>query len=647
MGGDQMVIPTYTLSDPSIGSMNQNTFTASGNHGGTVTLTANYNGAIALATIHLKVKATITTACPGCPAFPGDGAPPCTGLDPTVVYPADGVLMPPNLNQLEVHFTPNGAGNLYEVDFQNSDTDVRVMTKCTDAVDTHGIASGGCVLALDKPEWDLIAKSNRGGDSVKVTVRATNNNSCVSTSTSSPMVNFAEEDITGAIYYWKSVVSGGTAGVGGAIYRKSFGDSKPEEIITASSGTGFSATCYGCHFLSRDGARMTVNADDNDSDDEYGDISSGLVDVATKQFITMISYATGQAPGFQTFNHDHSLYLGSSGDGTGMPTKGTATPPPAKQPNGFFVWNGISGNPAPPTWVAGAAMGKRPTMPDWSSTDKNIVYVVPNAFVGGQFSNTDDDHLVGGSLWKMSYGSSMFGMPEEILHSNGENNYYPSYSPDDAFIIFNRVPLQGPIANQAMCTMLSCPNSSFSNPKARVWLLPTKDGSQPVDLEALNGSPAASPVDVSNSWPRWSPFIRSYKGSKLLWVTFSSTRDYGLKVRNHTPIAGMPQRQCYPSYGPEGETYSSFPLNCQQPQVWMAAINLSTAEFASQDPSFPAFYLPFQDIKTHNHTAQWTTTAQPSQPDAGACIGSGEDCTHAPNSCCDGVCGATGTCVIP
>jgi hypothetical protein len=26
------------------------------------------------------------------------------------------------------------------------------------------------------------------------------------------------------------------------------------------------------------------------------------------------------------------------------------------------------------------------------------------------------------------------------------------------------------------------------------------------------------------------------------------------------------------------------------------------------DPSFPAFCLPFQDLKTSNHIAQWTTS---------------------------------------
>ena len=30
-----------------------------------------------------------------------------------------------------------------------------------------------------------------------------------------------------------------------------------------------------------------------------------------------------------------------------------------------------------------------------------------------------------------------------------------------------------------------------------------------------------------------------------------------------------------------------------------------------QDPSYPAFALPFQDISTSNHIAQWTTQVVP------------------------------------
>jgi len=85
----------------------------------------------------------------------------------------------------------------------------------------------------------------------------------------------------------------------------------------------------------------------------------------------------------------------------------------------------------------------------------------------------------------------------------------------------------------------------------------------------------------------------------------------------------------------------------------MAAINLSHLEFASTDPSFVAFWLPFQaevnamGQPNHNHTAQWTETVvdQP-PPDMAACIPSGGMCTPGGTPCCSGGCFG-GVCGIP
>ncbi|HEX9102838.1 MAG TPA: hypothetical protein VF997_11575, partial [Polyangia bacterium] len=115
---------------------------------------------------------------------------------------------------------------------------------------------------------------------------------------------------------------------------------------------------------------------------------------------------------------------------------------------------------------------------------------------------------------------------------------------------------------------------------------------------------------------------------------------YGLRVRNHK--AGM--FPCYPAdslQDPGGQHQQPFDPNCQQPQIWMAAINLSHLEFNSTDPSFVAFWLPFQaevnmaGQPNHNHTAQWTQTVvdQP-PPDMGNCIAAGGACTPGGTQCC-------------
>jgi hypothetical protein len=581
--------------------------------------------------------------CAGC-TFPAMNAPACASSAPALklVYPSDGVLVPPNMNVIAVQWTPFGGYTEYEVDFANAITDTRIVTKCAmQTMDTGQppAASGGCELDLTQAEWSLLANANRGGQAVTITVRGTTDGKCASTSANSVRLSFSQEDLLGAIYYWKSTVTNGT-GIGGQIWVKSFGDSTPEAQVT---GVGnLTGTCNGCHALSRDGLRMVVYSDDNDSDDEYSDITGSLIDMTTKTTIGTSATngnRSGQPPGFSTLSPTHASYLTSDGLGT-TPT------------NNFTLWSGNAGTQT--TTITFGNASDRPTMPDWSPDGKTVIYVLPNKVaqwdgVLGFGTRNDDDHEFGGSLYTIpNNGNNAFGTPTVFLKSNGENNYYPSYSPDGQFVVFDRVAQNTGVSAIDGCTgtapQVSCPNDSFSNPAARLMLVPNVANSATIDLQNANGSTTAAPVPLSNSWPRWSPFVQTYRGNRLLWVAFSSTRDYGVRVRNH--LAGM--YQCYPpdAYELPGGTHrSTFDPACQQPKLWMAAINLSEAK--GTDPSFPAFLLPFQDITTHNHTPQWTeqVVTKPPPPDAGTCVQMNGNCLTDPSACCAPLtCQGTGTC---
>src|SRR3982074_55471 len=223
-------------------------------------------------------------------------------------------------------------------------------------------------------------------------------------------------------------------------------------------------------------------------------------------------------------------------------------------------------------------------MPDWSPDGKSIVYGVPAGEFSPPYWRNDDAHIYGGSLYTVPYtGNGAFGAPAVLLQSNGENNYYPSYSPDVpmSFIIFNRVDNMNA---GATCAGGFCPDDSFSNPAARLMLIgPTPANGPPVDLEKANGSPLTAKLPWSNSYPRWAPFVQTYRGNKLLWFTFSSTRDYGVRVLNHK--TGM--YQCYPSDAaetPGGAHHSTFAPKCQEPQLWMAPLFFAEAQ-SKKDPS--------------------------------------------------------------
>jgi hypothetical protein len=622
-GQDVTAQAAWTVDDPSLGAFSANSFTSNVDHGGTTLVHASYNGLSGFATLHVKLHATVPSDnCPGCPPFPPDTTPMCTATaqTPTVLYPPDGTLVPPNMNVLQLQFD-QGAGNTYfEIDYENAATDVRVLTQCTPITDSKGNATNGCVYDLSQQVWDYIAQSNRGGDPLDIIIRATDaSGSCIATSQTQVAVSFATEDLNGGIYYWQSVAVAGLQGATGGIFRYDFGKrgQTPQAFLAPTASGGTMQRCVGCHFLSRDGAKMTYGNDDPDADDEYSDLKVNLLDVATKT-----ATALTQA-GFQAFTPDHSLLVASNGVGKAPATN-------------FFLFDGNSGAAAAP---ATAATGARSTQPDYSADGSQLVFVQPSSFTFPTYNRIDDNHFTGGSLFTMSASGTSFGTPTALVTSAGENNYYPAFSPDGAFVVFDRVPANG---TAGACTADSCPNDAFANPNARIFLVPAGGGT-PVDLAKLN---AAGPLE--NSWPRFAPTVQHYKGDTIAWVTFASTRDYGDVVRNSTPINGVMQHICYPPESPENtstnKNVTTDPV-CLQPQLWMAAIDLTKAANGA-DASFPAFWLPFQDPTAHNHIAQWVVqlVGPPATGDMGTCVPDGVTCSTGGAQCCNGVCCGNNTC---
>jgi hypothetical protein len=539
--------------------------------------------------------------CPGCIAFPppgGSGPPTCSGQGaaPQLVYPPDQVLLPPNMNVIEVQFLPGNGNAVFEIDFANSATDVRFETMCTAITNTRGGKSGGCAFRLDPTYWSYVATHNRGGDPVGVTVRAAPSDlSCIAGS-NSRQISFGEEDLMGGMYYWQSTTQDGVAGKTGGIFRKDFGnpDPTPEPFLTP----GNLNKCVGCHFLSRDGLQMTYGSDDADSDDEYGDLKVVLYDVTKRT-----AAVTNLPPGFQTFEAaGHASFFASDGKGQSM------TPE-------LLHFNGTTGAAMTTSTLAVlAGAGKRVTHPDWSRDGAKLYFSLATPITGITGYNLKDDlHVTNGSIYSATVSAGAVSLPAVLVGaaSADENNYYPAISPDGSAVVFDR----------ATGTTLPT-HDSFNNPNAALFAVPAAGGT-PVALAKANYKDG-----MTNSWPRWSPFVQMYRGQRIVWMTFSSTRDYGLRVANE----GAQYFNCYPPVSPEdtsGDHAKPFDPNCTQPQIWMAAFSLD-ALTTGGDPSFPAFWLPFQDVAAHNHIAQWVD--QIVTPTG--CQQVGQDCTT--KMCCDG-----------
>jgi hypothetical protein len=548
----------------------------------------------------------IIVGCPGCPTFPNPGSgTTCSdpATDPVLVYPPDNVLLPPNMNVVAVQFMPGNNNAYFEIDFSNSVTDVRLETQCNMVTNTRGVATGGCDFELDPTDWMYISMHNKGGDPVKVTVRGMPANASCVAGSNSRNIDFAEEDITGGIYYWQSMAVNGVAGTTGGIFRKDFGnpDPTPEPFITPNLNASMKK-CVGCHYLSRDGQKMVLGDDDADSDDELGDDHFYLVDVPTRAFGMNQLSAKGFAA-WQGAAHDQFAVS----DGGGM----------ANMPElVLFSGTATTGMGTAQTFAATGLTGKRITNPDWSRDGGTVYFTATTPVTGVTGYNLKDDiHCVNGSIWSVTVSGTTWGTPAPLVTaaSTDENNYYPAIAADGGTLIFDR----------ATGTTLQT-HDSYNNPNAALYAMKVPGGT-PVALANANLHDT-----LTNSWPRWAPAVQMYKGKRISWVTFSSTRDYGVRVANE----GSQYFNCYPPVSPEdtsGDHAKPFDANCTQPQIWMAAVALDDVG-AGADGSFPAFWLPFQDYTAHNHIAQWVDTITMPPPN---CQQNGQTCSTA-MPCCDG-----------
>jgi hypothetical protein len=201
------------------------------------------------------------------------------------------------------------------------------------------------------------------------------------------------------------------------------------------------------------------------------------------------------------------------------------------------------------------------THPDFSPIGDRIVYV--SAATPGA-----DWHFTGGTIITRTYRAADDTFGDEVeLVASAENNFYPSLSPDGQWVLFNR-------------SGTSALDHAYDNANAQLWLVKIDGSVGPLRLDQANLGPG-----LTNSWARWAPFEGTYgdAAEPIYWLTFSSKRDFGVRL-----------------------------VGANRPQVWMTPFFPGRAA-AGQDPTAPAFRLPFQDLDSNNHIAQWTEEVVPIQ----------------------------------
>ena len=422
--------------------------------------------------------------------------------NPTVVYPPANVVMPRNLGDFEVHWT-DSRNNVFEVSLKTEFTDVRAIVP-----GGNGVIANGSWLAFLATEW-LAAVGYE--TSVQFQVKGVDSNNPTSVGEAAPqLVKLSNEAMLGGLYYWAATAQNGPYG----IFRHDM--SKPgqvaEQFMTTAQTEG---RCVACHVLSRDGTRMAVTFDG-------GNGAATLVDVSTKA-----AQASTRGWNFGTFTPDGAQFLAvKAGVLTVLDSNNQAV-------------------------LATMTASGQISHPDLSADGTKLVYV--------QKGDTGADwSFSGGRILMRTYdqASHTFG-PEQMLVSDTTNNYYPSFSPDGKWVLFNR----------------ASTGSVYNNGNATLWVVKS-DGGAPVQLQAANAG-----LGLTNSWGRWAPFQQTLGAGNepIYWVTVSSMREFGVRI------------------GP----------TTRHPQLWMTPF-FPNAAAQAQDPSAAAFRLPFQNIDGNNHIAQWT-----------------------------------------
>ncbi len=502
-GTDVTSTSTLSIDDAALGAFAGPVFTTSSTRGGISHIHARNGTQTAETTIEVD-RALDAIVVPGTPATAptGFGGTATPSLAPTLVYPSDQTIVPPNLPSFQVHFVPQGGTSLYELSFVGATSTVRVYSTCT-------AAGGGCVITLDALTFTEVAIAARGAGTVQLSVRATTGAGAGVGTSAARTLGVTTTPLAGGIYFW--VASSGS------ILRFDFGraGAAPETFI----GGGGPFACVGCHTLSRDGSRVNVGRF------IPGPATSQIYDVATR---TAIGATFGS--NFATFSPDNTRLLASDGAHMGVIDTSTG-----------MVTTGLA-----PGFVG--------SMPDWSPDGSRAVFsraasVPPFGGTPGQSGRAD--------LMAMPYAGGSFGAATTLVHSAGEDNYYPSYSPDGTWVLFNRSAVE-----------------SYNAIDAHLWAVRSDGSGAPIALAAADGT-----GDLGNSWPKWAPFVQMYQGQPLMWVTVASRRDYGLRLQQQSRAADM-----------------------RTSQLWMAAFRPNAAP---GDPTSPAFWLPIQDLSTGNHIAQW------------------------------------------
>jgi hypothetical protein len=440
------------------------------------------------------------------PGVPADAparfaqAPEGQGCGPRWVYPEAGTIIPSNLTGLTLQWNAEGH-DLFMVTFHMGGLRLDWYTNQPE-------------LTPSGDNWTNLLLSSIGSE-IQMTITGLGGAGDQACASDALPIVVDQSQMTGAVYYWSTGDFG--------IMRIPIGDAQAEPFLNPAVSPEIN--CPACHALSRDGQRIALT---RTTFPPFGNLFVSAVNEPRMPF-----YDPANKVGyFPSFSPTSDRLVGGNGGQLTITDVLTGAE--------------IERLPMPMGHVGGS--------PDWAWQTESIVAAYGES---GLLNPLPDVGISAGAIAQWHKNGDTWGDPEILVEREGEeSNDRPAYSPDGAFVAFQRSGVQQ-MQGQAM-----------GNASNSLWIIPAAGGAPPVELARANMA-----LNMGNSWPKWAPPV----GGGRLWLAFSSFRSYGNKL----PQGGAEPR----------------------PQLWVTAIDPDAAP--GTDPSAPAFWLPGQNIESGNHIPYW------------------------------------------
>jgi hypothetical protein len=598
-------------------------FTPAGTLGGVGNITAAYGSQHASTTITVKIQTTddgdpawvMNPPPPGPGGYggvggAGPGAPPSAtqlktlNSTPTadstvsILYPYNGTVWPQGLLAPLLQWDPgtHGFDSVYVHIVEN-------------AYEFKGYFAANATPFLNVPipqaAWSAMAFSN-AGEAVTVTLVFGQGTQAYGPYTETWKV--AQATLQGTIYY----NSYGTSLVKNSADVDSYGNQYGAGTLAIASGatsptlvagvnsvsaTGDGTGCRVCHTVSANGQWLVTQASNATASDYSNSVIINLAHDLTAGAGTSLTTAN---LAFPALYKDGSMLFSSSG---GMINGDTSSQLYAL-PAGSLVAS-----------VTGVPAGFQGALPAFSPDGQHVSF----NFYGGAFTSPalTSDQI---SLGILDFdGTNKFSNPRILYTPTGSTGgqpavTYSSFFPNAAGVVFE--------------VELSSPSGSWGytwhGNTSELWWVDVASG-MAYRLDQLNGYTSTGSIYLPNNADgaathtsaqdvtlNYEPTVNPIASGGYAWVVFTSRRMYG-NVAQLTPWVSDPRDYPWQS-------------EITDKKLWVAAVDLNAKP--GTDPSYPAFYLPAQELLAGNSRGYWSVAP---------CLANGASCMTG-DQCCGGYC---------